>query len=174
MLETALTQTGSLDGDLSFFLRPTDDLPNNGGGAPPFPYVLAGTPGSVVKPGAVEFASVFRNPEIHQAVAAVEETLPGHFEVTASALISLGRRLPISIDTNLDPSSRRDHNLCGSGPSWRRTHQSLEDHGSLLRFLAGNAGPLPLLHAGQHRSPRPALPGLSADHQHRKPRQLDL
>ncbi|MFZ1086880.1 MAG: carboxypeptidase-like regulatory domain-containing protein [Terracidiphilus sp.] len=102
-LETVLTQTGSLNGDLSFFMRPTDDLPNNGGGAPPFPYVLAGNPSSVVKPGAVELASVFRNPEIHQAVATVEETLPGHIEVTASALMSLGRRLPISIDTNLNP-----------------------------------------------------------------------
>jgi hypothetical protein len=105
-LETALTQTGSLKGDLNFFLRPTDDLPNNGGGAPPFPYVLTGTPGSVVKPGAVEFAPNFRNPEIHQAVAAVEETLPGHVELTASAEVSLGRRLPIAIDTNIDSAAQ--------------------------------------------------------------------
>ncbi len=103
-LETALTQTGSLNGDLSFFLRPTDDLPNYGGGAPPFPYVLAGKPGSVIKPGAVEFAGIFRNPEVHQAVAAVEETLPGHVEVTANSMVSLGRRLPVSIDTNIDLS----------------------------------------------------------------------
>jgi hypothetical protein len=102
-LQTVLTQTGSLAGDLSFFMRPTDDLPNNGGGAPPFPYVLAGEPGRAIKPGAVEFASVFRNPEIHQAVVAVEESLPGHFEVTTSALLSLGRRLPVSIDTNINP-----------------------------------------------------------------------
>jgi hypothetical protein len=103
-LETALTQTGSLNGDLSFFMRPTDDLPNYGGGAPPFPYVLAGVPGSVIKPGAVEFAGIFRNPEVNQAVAAVEETLSGHVEVTASSMVSLGRRLPISIDTNFDPA----------------------------------------------------------------------
>jgi hypothetical protein len=103
-LETALTQTGSLNGDLSFFMRPTDDLPNNGGGAPPFPYVLAGKPGSVIKPGAVEFTGIFRNPEVNQAVAAIEETLPGHVEATASSMVSLGRRLPISIDTNFDPA----------------------------------------------------------------------
>jgi hypothetical protein len=101
-VETALTQTGSPNGDLNFFMRPTDDLPNNGGGAPPFPDVLTGPPGSAIKPGAVEFASNFHNPEIHQAVAAVEETLPSHVEVTASAMVSLGRRLPISIDTNID------------------------------------------------------------------------
>jgi hypothetical protein len=103
-LETVLTQTGSLNGDLSFFLRPTDDEQYHGGGAPPFPYVLAGKPGSVIKPGAVEFAGIFRNPEVNQAVVAVEETLPGHVEVTASAMVSLGRRLPVSIDTNFDPA----------------------------------------------------------------------
>jgi hypothetical protein len=101
-LETALTQTGSAKGDLSFFMRPTDNL--NSGGAPPFPYVFAGEPASMVKPGAVEFAPTFRNPEIHQGVAALEESLPGHVELTASAMVSLGRRLPVSIDTNFDPA----------------------------------------------------------------------
>jgi hypothetical protein len=101
-LETALTQTGSLNGDLNFFLRPTDNL--NSGGAPPFPYVLTGEPLSVVKPGAVEFAPAFRSPEVHQAVAGLEETLPGHLQVTASAAVSLGRHLPISIGTNFDPT----------------------------------------------------------------------
>jgi hypothetical protein len=121
-LQTVLTQTGSLAGDLSFFMRPTDDLSNNGGGAPPFPYVLAGNPSTAVKPGAVQLAGVFRNPEIHQAIAAAEETLPGHIEVTASALVSLGRRLPISIDTNLNsPSSTQTityavEDQAGAGP----------------------------------------------------------
>jgi hypothetical protein len=101
-IETALTQTGSAKGDLNFFMRPTDNL--HAGGAPPFPYVLTGEPGSMVKPGAVEFAPTFHNSEVHQAVVAVEEKLPGHVEVTASALLSLGRRLPVSIDTNFDPA----------------------------------------------------------------------
>jgi hypothetical protein len=102
VIEAALTQTGSFNGDLNFFLRPTDNL--NQGGAPPFPYVLAGAPGNVVKPGAVEFAPQFHNPEIHQAVAALEERLPGHIQVTASALLSLGRRLPVTVDANFDPA----------------------------------------------------------------------
>lgn len=101
-LENALTQTGSLKGDLNFFVRPTDNLTS--GGAPPFPYVLAGEPASVVKPGAVEFASTFKNGEVHQAVADVEETLPGQVRVEASAVASLGRRLPVTIDTNIDPA----------------------------------------------------------------------
>jgi hypothetical protein len=103
VLETALTNTGSLNGDLNYFLQPTDNL--NSGGAPPFPYVLTGPPGTVVKPGAVQFASSFRNPQIHQAVASVEEILPDHFELTAAAELSLGRHLPVSIDTNLDPTA---------------------------------------------------------------------
>jgi len=104
-VETALTQTGSLNGDLNFFLRPLEgfDSATNTSDAPPFPYVLQGPPPSVVKPGAVEFAPGFRNPEVHQAVAGVEETLPGRVQIAASAAVSLGRRLPISIDTNINP-----------------------------------------------------------------------
>jgi hypothetical protein len=105
-VETALSQTGSPNGDQSIFIRPTDGYTdaNPTTAAPPFPQVLTGAPASIVKPGAVEFAPNFQNPEVHQAVAAIEETLPGHVEITAGALMSLGRRLPISIDTNIDPT----------------------------------------------------------------------
>jgi hypothetical protein len=105
--ETALTQTGSLNGDLSYFFRPTDgdSFIDGTSSAPPFPYVLAGPPASVVKPGAVEFATNFRNPEVHQAVAAIEQPLPAGIELTASMMLSLGRRLPVFIDTNLGPAS---------------------------------------------------------------------
>ncbi len=102
VVENALTQTGSLKGDLNFFMRPTDNL--NAGGAPPFPYVLAGEPASIVKPGAVEFAPNFRNGEIQQAEAAVEQTLPGRIHLEASAVASLGRRLPVTVDANIDPA----------------------------------------------------------------------
>jgi len=117
-VETALTQTGSANGDLKFFLRPTDDCQNCAGGAPPFPYVLRGPPGSVVKPGAVGFAPGFRNPEVHQAVAALEESLQGHVEVTASAVVSLGRRLPVSVDTNLGlPAQTITYDVCDQTPT---------------------------------------------------------
>jgi hypothetical protein len=124
-IETALTQTGSLRGDLKFFMRPSDDCQRCSGGAPPFPYVFAGQPASVVKPGAVEFAQNLRNPEVHQAVAAAEESLPGHVQLTASAMLSLGRRLPVSIDANLalppaDPQSPQlesiTYNVCDETP----------------------------------------------------------
>ena len=100
-VETVRTHTGSLEGDLDFFMRPTDNL--NAGGAPPFPYVLAGRPSTVVKPGAVEFAPSFRNGEIHQAEASIEEALPGHLHLEAGGAVSLGRRLPITLDANIDP-----------------------------------------------------------------------
>ncbi|HUX44585.1 MAG TPA: hypothetical protein VMV57_07540 [Terracidiphilus sp.] len=100
-LLSVLTQTGSLNGDLKYFIRPTDNL--NGGGAPPFPYVLAGKPASAVKPAAVEFAPTFRNPAVQQAVAAVEEELPGRVHLEASEVISLGRHLPVTVDANTDP-----------------------------------------------------------------------
>ena len=103
-IESALTQTGSLRGDLSFFMRPSDDCQHCSGGAPPFPYVFAGQPASAVKPGAVEFAPNFRNSEVHQAVVAIEQTLPSRIELTASAMVSLGRRLPVAVDTNFDPA----------------------------------------------------------------------
>ncbi|MGA3335336.1 MAG: carboxypeptidase-like regulatory domain-containing protein [Terracidiphilus sp.] len=104
-VETALTQTGSLKGDLYIFIRPNDGYTSIDGtsAAPPFPYVLTGPPASVVKPSVVGFAPNFRNPEIHQAVAAIEQPLPGRVELTASAMLSLGRRLPVFIDTNLAP-----------------------------------------------------------------------
>ncbi len=68
-VEMALTQTGSANGDQNFFIRPTDGYNSFTGtsGAPPFPDVLTGPPGSLVAPGVVEFAPRFRNPEVHQA-----------------------------------------------------------------------------------------------------------
>ncbi len=105
VLETALTQTGSLKGDLNFFMRPTDNLQGNSGGAPPFPYSLSGAPSSVEKPGAVEFAPNFRNAQIHQGVVEMEARLPGHILVSVSAMVSLARLLPVTVDTNYDPAT---------------------------------------------------------------------
>jgi Carboxypeptidase regulatory-like domain len=105
-LESALTQSGSMNGDLNFFIRPTDGFNSISAtsGAPLFPYVLQGEPLSVVKPSAVEFAPGFRSPEVHQGVVAAEEKLPAHLRLSASAVVSLGRRLPVMVDTNFDPS----------------------------------------------------------------------
>jgi hypothetical protein len=105
VLETALTQTGSLKGDLNFFMRPTDNLQFKAGGAPPFPYAFGGLPGSVEKPSVVEFAPRFQNAEIHQGVAEMEARMPGRILVSVSALLSLARRLPVTMDTNYDSAA---------------------------------------------------------------------
>jgi hypothetical protein len=104
-LEEALTQTGSAAGDLKLLLRPNDNLPLGTGGAPPFPYVLAGSPGPALKPGVSEIAPGFRNGEVQQAIASVEKTLPGRIDLSVSAVATLGRRLPVTMDTNFDPAA---------------------------------------------------------------------
>lgn len=105
-LLTALTQTGSPKGDMYFFIRPTDGFSSVTGtsSAPLFPHVLTGPPGNVVVPGAVSYAPSFRNPEVNQALASIEEALPGRILVSTAAVVSLGRLLPVSIDTNIDPA----------------------------------------------------------------------
>ena len=105
LLEAALTQTGSLKGDLNYFIRPTDGL--GAGGVPPFPYVFAGEPAQLVKPNVAEFAAGFRNGAAHQAVASLEQTLPSGVHVDASAVVSLGRRLPVTLDGNIDAAASR-------------------------------------------------------------------
>ncbi len=94
----ALTQTGSSASDLQFFFKPTDQ------GAPPFPYTFPTQPQTAVKPGAVFFASNFHLQEVDQAVVSLGQQLPGNWQIEISALASLGRRLPVSIDTNIDPT----------------------------------------------------------------------
>jgi hypothetical protein len=94
----ALTQTGSPSGDLNYFFKPTDP------GAPPFPSVFPEPPATVVTPGAVSFASRFRPQQVDQAIFSLEQQLPSHWLLTANAMTSLGRRLPISVDTNIAPA----------------------------------------------------------------------
>jgi len=122
-IEAALTQTGSANGDLYVFLRPQDDCQFCAGGAPPFPHVLAGQPPTFVKPGVVGFAPNFRNPQVHQAVASLEHRLPGGIALTASAMLSLGRRLPVPIDTNVNSTMSSTvnggitFNVCDEAPA---------------------------------------------------------
>jgi hypothetical protein len=104
---------------------------------------------------------------VHQAVAAVEETLPGHVEVTASAMVSLGRRLPISIDTNFDPAVNPQtityavKDATGAGPI-KATQITVPFYASWPSATLGN------------RICRAAQPGLPADYPDHEPGQLDL
>ena len=103
-LLAAFTQTGSLQGDLNYFFKPTDI------GAPPFPYSFSAAPASAIEPGATAFAPHFKQQEVEQAVVSLEQQLPSHWIISVSAMASLGRRLPISIDTNLERALDADKN----------------------------------------------------------------
>ena len=79
----------------------------------------------------------------------MEETLPGHVLVTASAMASLGRRLPISIDTNLvPPTSTQTITYHVVDPTGSGADQGHADHGSLLCLLASGQPP-PTGYAGR-------------------------
>ena len=55
-------------------------------------------------------------------------------QLTASAMVSLGRRLPISIDTNFDPARQSgDHHLRSGGRHRQGSDQGFADYCSVLR-----------------------------------------
>ncbi|QNI31391.1 TonB-dependent receptor [Alloacidobacterium dinghuense] len=93
---TALSSTGSPNGQLTYFYRPTDK------GTPPFPYVFSAKPTLSVAPNAVFFDPRFQNPQIHQAEVSFEQALPRKTTITFTYMGSAGRELPNFIDTNID------------------------------------------------------------------------
>jgi hypothetical protein len=77
-------------------------------GAPIFPNVFATAPTVTLAPPAiVVFSDHMANPQIHQADVVFERQILPNTVVSASFLVSLGRRLPTFTDRNLpDPVSR--------------------------------------------------------------------
>ncbi|MGH9562316.1 MAG: hypothetical protein ACRD3S_12760, partial [Terracidiphilus sp.] len=148
-IEAALTQTGSPKGDQYVFLRPQDAGQYCAGGAPPFPHVLSGLPASIVKPGAIGFAPNFRNPEVHQAVASLEYKLPSGIALAASGMLSLGRRLPVPIDTNVNTSMSNTVNggitfdVCDEAP-YSATGVNSNDQASNTGGKCANLGQGPI------------------------------
>ena len=104
-IETALTQTGSLKGDLSFFMRPIRRLPALFRRRAAIPLCVRWSTHQHCQAGGCRLRAPF--PYILKFIRPsprVEQTLPGRVELTAGAMLSLGRRLPVSIDTNFDPA----------------------------------------------------------------------
>jgi Carboxypeptidase regulatory-like domain/TonB dependent receptor len=93
---TALSSTGSPNGQQTYFYRPTDK------GTPPFPYVFSAKPTLSVAPNAVYFDPRFQNPQIHQAEVSLEQALPHKTTITFTYMGSAGRELPNFIDTNIN------------------------------------------------------------------------
>ncbi len=92
----AYTQTGSPQGQLSYYFRPGDE------GAPPFPYVFSGSVVVPQQPNAVYFDRNFQVPRIAQSELSLAQRLFGDTELTVSYLRSTGQHLPNFLDTNID------------------------------------------------------------------------
>ena len=93
-ISNAITNTGTAAGQTRVFVSQT------AANAPVFPNVLqsaaaAGTPSIVV------FSENMANPEIHQADLIIERQIARNTVVSASYLMSLGRKLPTFVDVNL-------------------------------------------------------------------------
>ena len=89
----ALVNTGNTAGQLQVSVSPTSST------APIFPNVLTSAPAGT---GAIQFFSPdFANPLIHQADLSFQRQVVANTTVSASYLLSLGRRLPTFVDRNL-------------------------------------------------------------------------
>jgi hypothetical protein len=96
---SALTETGVLDGQRSYYFTPVST------GTPPFPYVFSSTPYLSVAPAAVYFDPRFQNPQIEQAELSLEQKIGRNSVLTFTGMDSGGRELPNYIDSNIDLSS---------------------------------------------------------------------
>ena len=106
-ISNAITNTGTAEGQTRVFVSQTAS------NAPVYPNVLqsaaaAGTPSIVV------FAENMANPEIHQADLIIERQIARNTVVSASYLMSLGRKLPTFVDVNLPfPTQTRTFTVVG-------------------------------------------------------------
>ena len=86
-------------------------------GSPIFPNVFAAAPAvSTAAPNIVVFSEHMANPQIHQADVVFERQILPNTVVSASFLMSLGRRLPTFIDRNLPAPVSRTFPFINGGP----------------------------------------------------------
>ena len=100
-ISTALVDTGSSNGQLTYLIKPIDP------GAPTFPYIFSSSIANSIKPTAVFFDARFQNPQVHEAEISIAQKLGPGGEISISGLASLGRELPNFVDTNIDLASIR-------------------------------------------------------------------
>ena len=151
------------NGDLNFFVRPTDNL--NAGGAPPFPYVL---PASRSTWSSLERSSSRPIPQPRDSPGRrrYRRIAARPLVFTASAMLSLGRRLPISsTPTSIrasipEPLPMPSSTAPAKAPSRPRRSPFPFTQLAFCPATLGNAGP-----------PQCEL---SADHGGLHPRQLHL
>jgi len=122
-IQSALLSTGVPQGQLTFnFFSPTAST----AGAPAYPSRLAAAPPatSAAKPSVFFFANDLKTPQIHQVDVVLERQITQNMSVSASYLMSRGRRLPTFFDTNILPPTRQ------------QSFQVLDSTGALVETVA--------------------------------------
>lgn len=94
-ISNAITNTGSSSGQLQFTFLPAT------AGSPTYPNTVATAPTSTTRPDIIVFAPNMANPQIHQMDLILEREIARNTVASVSLLVSLGRRLPTFVDTNL-------------------------------------------------------------------------
>jgi hypothetical protein len=106
-ISNAITNTGTSAGQTNFFVGQTQ------ANAPIYPNVLQ-SPAAAGVPNIIVFAENTANPEIHQADLIIERQIARNTVVSASYLMSLGRKLPTFVDVNLPfPTQTRTVTVVG-------------------------------------------------------------
>ncbi|HKR02787.1 MAG TPA: TonB-dependent receptor [Pyrinomonadaceae bacterium] len=107
----AISNTGTTESQRTFSFAAT------AAGAPIFPNVFSSVPNATVgAPSIVVFSPRMANPQIHQADVVLEREILPNTVVSASFLVSLGRRLPTFTDRNLPAPVTRTFNFINGGP----------------------------------------------------------
>jgi hypothetical protein len=114
-----LTLTGSASGQLSPTIFPTTGSSNSTGtptpGEPIYPNILPTFNASVGKPNIVYFPNDLRLPGAEEFDLVAEHEISRNTLVSVSYIGSIGRFLPIGIDTNLPPATSINYTVAG-GP----------------------------------------------------------
>lgn len=106
-ISNAITNTGTDAGQTRVFVSQT------AANAPVYPNVLQSA-SAAGAPSIVVFAENMANPEIHQADLIIERQIARNTIVSASYLLSLGRKLPTFVDINLPfPTQTRSFTVVG-------------------------------------------------------------
>ncbi len=111
-ISNAITNTGNTAGQLQFTFAPST------AGAPSYPNVVptAPPPNPAAAPDVVVFPPDTQNPMVHQFDLTFEKEVANNTAVSVSYLGSLGRDLPLFIDTNLFPPTQTITYRVSGGP----------------------------------------------------------
>ncbi|HTZ73358.1 MAG TPA: TonB-dependent receptor [Candidatus Aquilonibacter sp.] len=114
-----LTLTGSANSQINATIYPTTGSSDNAGlpttGAPVYPNIVATYSPSVGKPNIAYFPGDVRLPGAEEFDAVFEHQFASNTAVSLSYIGSVGRFLPIGIDTNLPAATTIDYTVSG-GP----------------------------------------------------------